>query len=181
MTRFNISKALKKAKWLKKCTQNVARERNPDLRDEYIHKILFLRSEQLVFIDKTGVDKSISIKRKGWAPCGKRPRQIKRFHKGRRFQILPTYTKGGVIHFWVYKGSTDAKVFECFIETLLLYYGKWPELKSVLVIDNALFYHLKKIQQICDDIGVVLLYLPLYLPDLNLIKEFFKELKTYIR
>jgi len=33
----------------------------------------------------------------------------------------------------------------------------------------------------CDDIGVVLLYLLPYLPDLNLIEEFFKERKTCIR
>ena len=80
VTLFNISRALKKAKWSKKCTQNVARERNPDLRDEYMHEISFLRSEQLVFIDETGVDRSIGTKRKGWAHRGKRPRQIKRFH-----------------------------------------------------------------------------------------------------
>lgn len=36
-------------------------------------------------------------------------------------------------------------------------------------------------QQMCDDAGVVLLYLPPYSPDLNLIEEFFRELKTYIR
>ena len=81
----------------------------------------------------------------------------------------------------MYEGSTDAKVFECFIETLLLYCGKWPKPRSVLVIDNASFYHLEKIQQMCDDAGVVLLYLPPYSPDLNPIEEFFRELKTYIR
>jgi len=51
--------------WSKKCTQNVARERNPDLRDEYMHEISFLRSKQLVFIDETGVDRSIGTKCKG--------------------------------------------------------------------------------------------------------------------
>jgi len=48
-------------------------------------------------------------------------------------------------------------------------------------MDNALFHHLDKIQQMCDDAGVILLYLLLYLPDFNPIKEMFKELKTYIR
>lgn len=68
VTRFSISRALKEAKWSKKSTQNVARERNPDLRDEYVHEIAFLRSDQLVFIDEAGVDRSIGTKRKGWAP-----------------------------------------------------------------------------------------------------------------
>jgi len=33
----------------------------------------------------------------------------------------------------------------------------------------------------CDDAGVVLLYLQPYSPNLNLIEEFFRELKAYIR
>jgi len=39
VTRFSISRALKEAKWSKKVTQNIARERNPDLRDKYVHEI----------------------------------------------------------------------------------------------------------------------------------------------
>ena len=33
----------------------------------------------------------------------------------------------------------------------------------------------------CDDVRVILLYLLLYLPDFNPIKEMFGELKTYIK
>jgi hypothetical protein len=124
VTRFSIRRALKDPKWSKKVTQNVARERNLDLRDEYVHEISSLRSDQLMFIDETGLDKSIGTRRKGWAPRGKRPCQIKRFHRGVRFQILPAYTQDGVIHFRVYEGSTDTKVFEDFIEELLPYCGK---------------------------------------------------------
>lgn len=115
---------MKCAKWSKKTTQNVARERNPDLREEYIHEVSFFRSDQLVFIDETGVDKSFGIKPKGWAPRGKRPCQVKRFHRGHRFKIVPAYTQDGVLHFRVYEGSTDAKIFEHFIETLLPYCSK---------------------------------------------------------
>lgn len=51
-----------------------ARERNPNRRDGYMHEISFLRSKQLVFTDKTGVDRSIGTKRS---------------HRGPRFPILP--------------------------------------------------------------------------------------------
>jgi transposase len=64
-------------------------------------------------------------------------------------------------------------VFEDFIEELLPYCGKWPNPRSVLVMDNASFHH--------SDAGVVLRYLPPYSPDLNPIEECFRELKTYIR
>jgi hypothetical protein len=146
-----------------------------------VHEISSLHSDQLVFIDETGLDRSIGTRRKGWAPRGKRPCQIKRFHHGPRFRILPAYTQDGVIHFRVYEGSTDTRVFEDFTEELLPYCGKWPNPRSVLIMDNASFHHSEKIQQLCDDAGVIIRYLPPYSPDLNPIEEFFGELKTYIR
>jgi hypothetical protein len=99
LTRFSVRRAL--IGWSKKATQNIAQERNQDLRDDYIYEVSFLRSDQLVFLDETGVDRSIGIHSKGWARRGKRPRQVKRFHRGHRFQILPAYTQDGVIHFRV--------------------------------------------------------------------------------
>jgi transposase len=48
-------------------------------------------------------------------------------------------------------------------------------------MDNALFHRLARLQQICADAGVKRLYLPPYSPDLNPIKEFFAELKSFIK
>ncbi|KAJ5344403.1 hypothetical protein N7452_002407 [Penicillium brevicompactum] len=87
----------------------------------------------------------------------------------------------GVILSRIFKGSTDASFFESFIEQLLQHCGKWPEPKSVLVMDNASFHHSDRIQQLCSDAGVKLLYLPPYSPDFNPIEEFFAELKAYIK
>jgi transposase len=72
-------------------------------------------------------------------------------------------------------------MFEDFIEQLLQHCGKWPEPKSVLVMDNASFHHTDRICQICADAGVKLIYLPPYSPDLNPIEEFFAELKAFIK
>ncbi|KAK4069801.1 transcriptional regulator family: Helix-turn-helix [Purpureocillium lilacinum] len=121
VTRFSVGRALKAAGWSRKSTHNVAQERNARLRDEYMHEISCMRSDQLVFIDETGVDRSIGTRNKGWAPRGSRPRQVKRFHRGRRVQILPAYAQDGVVHFQAYTGSTDAQVFTEFIEQLLPY------------------------------------------------------------
>ena len=60
-------------------------------------------------------------------------------------------------------------------------YSRWPEPKSVLVIDNVSFYYTERIEQIYYDTGVKLVYLPLYSPDLNPIEEFFAELKAFIK
>jgi hypothetical protein len=48
-------------------------------------------------------------------------------------------------------------------------------------MDNTSFHHSDKVQKMCDDSGVILLYLPPYSPDFNPIEEIFEELKTYIR
>jgi transposase len=59
--------------------------------------------------------------------------------------------------------------------------GRWLEPKSVLVMDNASIYHTERIEQMCRDAGVKLVYPPPYLPDLNPIKEFFTKLKAFIK
>jgi hypothetical protein len=46
-----ISRALRKAGWSKKFTQNVAKEQNIDVREEHIYELSHFRSYQLVFID----------------------------------------------------------------------------------------------------------------------------------
>ena len=48
-------------------------------------------------------------------------------------------------------------------------------------MDNTSFYHSKRIEQMCRDAGVKLLYLPPYSLDLNPIEEFFTELKAFIK
>lgn len=49
------------------------------------------------------------------------------------------------------------------------------------MIDNISFYRTIKIKQIYSDTNIKLVYLPLYSLDLNLIKEFFSELKQFIK
>lgn len=48
-------------------------------------------------------------------------------------------------------------------------------------MDNASFHYSERIKEICATVGVKLVYLPPYLPDLNPIEEFFSELKAFIR
>jgi transposase len=66
----------------------------------------------------------------------------------------------------------DATVFEDFIEQFLQHCGRWLEPKSVLVMDNAFFYHTERIKHLRSNVEVKLVYLPPYSSDLNLIEEF---------
>lgn len=81
----------------------------------------------------------------------------------------------------IFQGSTDASIFEDFIEQIFYHYGRWPVPKSVLVMDDTSFYHTERIAELCSNAGVKVLYLPPYSPDLNPIEEFFAELKAFVR
>ena len=72
-------------------------------------------------------------------------------------------------------------MFEDFIAQLLHHCGRYPEPKSVIVMDNASWHHSEKIQQMCRDAGVVIEFLPLYSPDFNPIEEHFGVLKKFIK
>lgn len=63
------------------------------------------------------------------------------FSAGQRYQILPAYCQDSILMSRVFQGSTDTSMFEDFIEQLLHHCGRWPEPKSVLIVDNASFHH----------------------------------------
>jgi transposase len=94
---------------------------------------------------------------------------------------LLTYIQDSIIFARVYQGSINNTVFEDFIEQLLPLCNRWLEPKSVLVIDNATIHHMERIEQMYRDASVKLVYLPLYSLDLNLIEEFFAELKAFVK
>jgi hypothetical protein len=177
----SIKRTLSSEVWTKKKAQQRARERNPDLRDFYFHKLSEFRSYQLVYVDESGCDKRIGFRRTGWSPLGVAPVQVAKFHHGQRSQILPAYAQDGILLTRVFTGSTDAVVFEDFIGQLLQHCGRWPEPKSVLIMDNASFHHSERVKQMCSEAGVKVLLLPPYSPDLNPIEEFFAELKAYTK
>jgi transposase len=178
---FSISRALRAIGWSKKAARQIAKEQNAELRDFYLYNLTQFQSYHLVFIDESGCDKRIGFRRTGWSPLGVAPVQVAKFHRDQRYQILPAYTQDGVLFSSVFQGSTDSAVFEDYVEQLLLHCGRWPEPKSVLVMDNASFHRTERLEQMCYEAGVKLMYLPPYSPDLNPIEEFFAELKAFIK
>lgn len=177
----SISRALRSSNWSKKTARRVAKERNPDLRDLYLHNLSHFRSYHLVYVDESGCDKLIGFRKTGWSPFGVTPVQIAKLHRGRRYQILPAYSQDGIILSRVFQGTTEGEIFEDFVEQLLPHCGRWPEPKSVIVMDNASFHRTERVERLCYEAGVKLVYLPPYSPDLNPIEEFFAELKAFVK
>jgi len=122
-----------------------------------LYNLSALDPEQVVYVDESGSDKRVGFRWTGWSPIGITPVQTVRFNRGRRYHILPAFTQDGVLLARVYQGSTDSEVFEDFIEQLLCHCGRWPEPRSVLIMDNASFHHTELIKQMCNAAGVKLL------------------------
>ena len=96
--------------------------------------------------------------------------------------MLPIYIINSILVALVYKGLINSEGFKFQVaNTLLLQYNHFPTKQLVVIIDNASFYYLERIQALFNAFGVKLIYLPAYLPNLNPIKEFFRELKAFIR
>ncbi|KAJ5335558.1 hypothetical protein N7452_007961 [Penicillium brevicompactum] len=79
----------------------------------------------LVYIDESGYDKRIGVRRTGWSPLDTTPVQVLRFYCDQRYQILPVYIQDGILLSYVFQGKPDASFFEDFIEELLHHYGKY--------------------------------------------------------
>lgn len=136
----------------------------------------------MVFIDESGSDRGLAILGRGYAPKGVTPVQFKRFHRGKRVQMLPAYTLDGVIYCEVYQENTDTELFQGFLERLLPFCGRYPEPKSVIFMDNASFHFISpSLREKLAEAGVIVEKQPPYSPDLNPIEYLFGSVKNRIR
>jgi transposase len=53
--------------------------------------------------------------------------------------------------------------------------------KSVLVIDNARIYCSEELQEMYNETGILLVYLPPYSPDYNLVEQSFNQIKQWMQ
>ncbi len=76
------------------------------------------------------------------------------------------------------EGACNRVIFETWLETCLI-----PVLKpgQVLVIDNATFHKGGGIEQLLQQAGCAVVYLPAYSPDLNKIDKCWSWIKSRIR
>jgi transposase len=177
----SIGRTLRSISWTRTTIHRITQQRDAHLRDYYLHRILKYESYQLVFVDESGCDGRAGHRHRGWSLKGSSLVQVTKFSHGKRWHILPVYAPDGIMLRLVYQGSTDSDCFEDFITQLLYPCGRYPEQKSVIVIDNASWHHSEKVIQMCRDTGVVLDFLSPYSPNFNSIKEHFGVLKRFIR
>ena len=64
---------------------------------------------------------------------------------------------------------------------MLPYCSPYPGPRSVLILDNASIYRSAQLRELCEQHGIKLRFLPLYLLDYNPIEATFNDIKAWIR
>ena len=98
--------------------------------------------------------------------------------RSQAWSILPAIGINGYLEYEIYQGSFDNDRFTLFIEKLLDKMTPFPGPRSVLIMDNCRTHHSDRLQEMCDEAGVILEYLPAYSPDFSPIEESFSILKA---
>jgi len=132
----------------------------------------------LVFVDESGFHTSMTRLRarapRGQRAYGKVPR-----NRGKNQSLIASITlEGGMGESVVIEGTTDAEVFEAYVERFLA-----PTLEEgrVVVLDGLGAHRTGKVRELIEATGAELVFLPSYSPDLNPIEEAFSKMKGIAR
>jgi hypothetical protein len=105
-------------------------------------------------------------------------RDLKRF---KRWSILSAYITDGFMTWKIFKGLYIKQIFNQFVYNEVLSrinaYSEDRPPRSVLVMDNIRIHCLEELQEMCNEAGVLLVYLPSYSPDYNSIEQSFNQIK----
>jgi transposase len=114
----------------------------------------------------------------GWNERGQRFHALKSGRRQGRVNMIAALCQGQLMAPFTVEGSCNRSVFEIWLETCLI-----PVLKpgQVVVMDNATFHKGGRIEQLIQEAGCELLYLPVYSPDFNKIERCWSWLKSRIR
>ena len=153
-------------------TQPKKRSTGASERDEWL-RLLWrcafsaLSCNRLVFVDEMGAHTSLAPLY-GYSPRGQRAFFKVPRNRGPNTTLLASMTIEGMGPSMAVEGSTTKEVFVAYIEHFLA-----PALKSgqIVVMDNLSAHKGERVRRLLEDRGCMLLYLPPYSPDLNLIEE----------
>ena len=131
-----------------------------------------------MFIDESGFHFSMTRLRSR-APRGKRAYGKVPRNRGKNQTLIASITlEGGMGEAVSIEGSTDAEVFETYVEEFLA-----PTLREgqVVVLDGLGAHRTNEVRELIEERGADLLFLPSYSPDLNPIEEAFSKIKNIVR
>ena len=156
----------------------IAQERDEQKRSLWKWLASRFDAGRLVFVDESGFQISM-MRLRSRAPRGKRAYGTVPRNRGRNQTLIASMTlEGGMGACMCVAGSTDAPVFEAYVEKALA-----PNLVEgqVVILDNLGARQPARVRELIGARGCELVYLPSYSPDLNPIEEAFSKIKNIVR
>ena len=152
-------------------------EANEEKRDAYQEVIKDIPSQNLVYIDESGIETTI-CKDRGW---GKKSEKLVGKKSGKYYErtnIIAGLVNNESIAPMVFNGTCNTNLFETWVEKFLI-----KELKpgQFIVMDNASFHKSQKTKELIESVGCKIIFLPPYSPDLNPIEKFWANMKRWIK
>ena len=135
------------------------------------------QASQVVYLNEAGVDDTEDYPY-GYCPRSERFHALKLGHRTSRISMVAAWCEREVIAPMTFEGYCNSVLFEGWVEQMLV-----PALQpgQVVVMDNASFHKGKRVEQLIEQAGCQVLYLPPYSPDYNKIEKFWARLKHYLR
>ncbi len=131
-----------------------------------------------MFIDESGFHLSMTRLR-ARAPRGERAYGEVPRNRGKNQTLIASITlEGGMGEALAIEGSTDAELFEAYVEEFL---APTLEAGQVLVLDGLGAHRTERVRELIEARGAELVFLPSYSPDLNPIEEAFSKIKNLVR
>ena len=184
ITESAVCKFLQKMKFTRQRLTTYAMQRDDNLRQQFVHDVSLYSSDNLLFIDETGTDKTDAVRRIGYSLRGNPVKAQKLLVKGEHISVIAAISAKGVETIKIVRGSVDGDVFYDFVcENLLSKVMPFNSINSnsVVIMDNCSVHHTNEVEEVLNDSGVIVHFLPPYSPDYNPIELAFSKVKYMIK
>jgi len=193
-SRQQIGSALKFSNYSQKTVEYTAIERDEEARAYYLNTMRptyaggLFSSDMLVYMDETHVNEKKARMRLGWSRRGTPVKKIVRRAIGLAGANsgLCAMNTSGMLCVRVVNTRADGTVDRVavenwLVEDLLPRMNAYPAPNSVLIMDGASVHNGDAIEALCQQRGILVLYLPAYSPDYNPIELVFSAVKRKLR
>ena len=175
-----ICRVIHRNGFTRKKLQQTALQRSVEYRGQFFAEVQFYDVKQFVWMDETGSDDR--NRRFGYSLRGEAPVCHHLLHRGRRISAIAVMSTDGLITYDLVHESVNGERFMQFLQgklvpEMLPYDGENPH--SILVMDNCSIHHVQPVLDTLKQMGILVLFLPPYSPDMNP-TEMFSYIKYYL-
>ena len=146
-------------------------------RMDYIDTVSEIDPNDLVFLDESGANLGMTSDY-ARVEGGQRAKMPKPFDTGEKFSVIGAISMTGIVAMMYIASAVNGNIFKTYIEQLLL-----PKLRrgQFVIFDNVNFHKSKELIELIESVGVKVVFLPPYSPDLSPIEKMWSKIKEILK